>query len=331
MDYDYPAIGLNPAGNAHHNLSRSVQNSPDFVPTLESAKQFLQLLDRPDRASNIVISSENFMNCIVANAAVYERFTQFVSDATARNDRIVFVFAVRQFSRLFESMYLQKLKTGRQNPEMANFVEESKNWVINFFRALTAMSAKYGRENLILIDLEQSGGDILPVFLTNIGLSRSHFSRPDVRLNEKLGLKKSAFLYRLQYSAEGLRNERTNLDVKRVSAALLRADELPSEISNYRVIPFEGANAIQDAARRALPAEFESEFRNASRPELESYTSFELPMVPLTESEIFKLTHCLPRYLRPHRNGDKILSNDRVATGKEQGTYPSFGPPVGPD
>ena len=295
IGYSYPSVGLSAVGNAHHNISLEILNRPDFAPERGGVGELLRDLERVDRPPNVVISSENFVNCISRIPQGDNRFVEFVRAAMERNDRVRLIFMFRRFARFFESMYLQRMKTGRPNSKVPEFVFECKQWTKSILNALSALSREIGRENLILIDLEREGGDALPLFLSTVGIPQS--ATPSVRLNERLGLKKTAFLYRFQYAAEGIRNDRSDKEVLRAGRALLRMPDLPGEIFDYRILPFDDANAIQQIARTEMPPEFASAIDSVATAETQAYTAVELPNVHLTESELAAMTSALPRFL----------------------------------
>lgn len=297
IGYDYPSVGLNPIGNAHHNLTLDILKSPAFAPERGGVESFLRHLERPSRPANAIISSENFITCLTRLSQGDERFIEFVRATRARNDRVCLIFMFRRFSTFLESMYLQKLKSGRPNSKIEDYTAECKQWLKSLFRSLSILNAEFGPENIVLIDLQRSGGDALPIFLSAVGISQSAFELPKARLNEKLGLKKASFLYRFQYVSEGVRNQRSAKDVLRAAKALTGLPDLPGEIFDYRIIPFEDANAIQEVARLEMPAAFTAALASLATSELAPYTSVHLSDVTLTTSEISAMARALPLYL----------------------------------
>ena len=316
LGYDYPSIGLSSVGNAHHNLSMNILKNPAFSPDRGGIEDFFRYLESPDRAPNVVISSENFVNGLSRVTQGDKCFIDFVRATMERNDRVYLVFMFRKFSRFFESMYLQKLKTGRPNSKMPDYVVESKQWLRALLRAMSILSAEIGPENVVVMDLERSGGDALPVFLANIGIPQSKFPVPNVRLNEKMGLKKTSFLYHFQYSAPGVRNHLSDTYVLRAGKVLLKTPDVPGEIFNYRIIPFEDANAIQEVARNEMPEQFVPALAGTAAPETEAYTAVDLPNVKLTKGEIAAFNKAIPRYLaREKMKGQAAAANAEAAAG----------------
>jgi hypothetical protein len=318
IDYDYPSVGLNAIGNAHHNLTLDILESPAFAPDRGGVESFLRHLERPGRSANTIISSENFITSLNRLPQGDERFIEFVRATKARNDRVCLIFMFRRFSAFFESMYLQKLKAGRPNSKIADYTAECKQWLRSLFRALSILNDEFGAENIALVDPQRSGGDALAIFLSTVGISQSAFELPKGRLNEKLGLKKSSYLYRFQYASEGVRNQRTAKDVLRTGKALTKMPDLSGEVFDYRIIPFEDADAIQEVARSEMPGAFAEALGNLATPEPAPYASVHLSKVLLTASEISAMTRALPLYLylsRQNKNGGATATDAETIMG----------------
>jgi hypothetical protein len=174
--------------------------------------------------------------------------------------------------------------------------EQAERWLAKFSQALTQLSDVLGRDKVVLCDVERK--DSLKMFLSVLQANLGSAPTAPTRRNERVGLKKAVLLHRLQFTREG--SDLTYFsppEIKRVGRDIRKAAELPGEIYGYRVIPFEEANAIQDVARRQLPAFLMERIQEIVSPEPEPYRHFDLWNVELGTDEIDSLLAATPEPL----------------------------------
>jgi hypothetical protein len=254
LSFDYPAIGLNLPADAHHNLALGIQRHARFKPSSGSVDDLLDYLRGPERAPNVVISSEAFAVCL-ANGDAQERFFDFLRKAGKANDEVFVLFTFRAFWRSVESKYLAQLNRGMPDRTLEFQVERSKRWYANFFAQLAALRDVVGANGVIGLDVEHAFPDSISAMLAAVGIEKGCLPQWQwsQNSNARLSLKKAAFLYQFQFAADGVHKGRSKKDVAALARALKQLPSFSNDEPEYHVVSFERANEIQDFCRAQLP------------------------------------------------------------------------------
>src|ERR1700733_12094132 len=167
---EYPEIGLNLSGIAHHGIADQLNAKTEFDATSGPVGDVLSYLAAPSRQPTVILSSEGFVNCL-NNSRTRSRFLCFLQSALKLNDAVFVVFRVRPFGQYFDSWYLQRLKSGGAPVDIDAYVKESLRWIRNYFRSLTELNGTIGLERIVVIDANEGNGDAVSALLTRIGIA----------------------------------------------------------------------------------------------------------------------------------------------------------------
>jgi hypothetical protein len=293
---EYPEIGLNLSGIAHHGIADQLNAKTEFDATSGPVGDVLSYLAAPSRQPTVILSSEGFVNCL-NNRRTRSRFLGFLQSALKLNDAVFVVFRVRPFGQYFDSWYLQRLKSGGAPVDIDAYVKESLRWIRNYFRSLTELNGTIGLERIVVIDANEGNGDAVSALLTRIGIADQIPNLPVERYNERVGLKKAALLYQLQQlaNAEGAASAP---EVATLRNAIVRMEEFPDDIFRYRVIPFKDANKIQLTAHTCAAPFLRPLIAQAIKPEPEFYDAVSLPANRLSAEDQVFLGQSLPPELQ---------------------------------
>jgi hypothetical protein len=289
---DYPNIGLNKAGIAHHGIADQILTRAEFSSGSGPVGDFLNFLDAPDRLSTVVISSEGFANCL-HNRRTRERFLNFTRSARKINDGTFLVFRMRPFSQYFDSWYIQRLKIGGVPLDLSAYSQSCLRWLKTFLQGLSALKSALGAESIIIIDANAAGGDAVLAFSSHIGASAAEGTGTSERHNSRLSLTKAAIIYQLQ-SLAGSDSRDPNTDLARLRLAILKSKDFDEDVTDYRVIPFADANKIQSLARRCTPPFLEEPLSGMTAPEAEPYDAISLGQLKVFDGAIEQLKSFLP-------------------------------------
>ena len=292
LGFDYPQLGLCSFGIAHHNLSNELFGHNDFNPERGSIRDFLDYLERPERKPNVIISSEGFINCVSSQRS-QQGFLDFLRAAITRNDNIYVILAFRMFSKYFDSWYVQRLKTGNLEIDIPAYVDASKIWMRRLFKSLELLREVVGEDRLVIIDLESGDGDAISAVLSRLKIPLEQADSLRSRANEKLGLKKAAYIYQFHGNAHYIPRQTSERAVL-LMRNLLRLSEFPDETYRYRVVPYRYAAAIQRLASRKVPQFLAAKLERVIRPEDERFQAVDLSSVVLTAEEKAFLDQAIP-------------------------------------
>jgi len=296
LGIEYPEIGLNYSRIAHHYIAEQLNSRAEFNSDAGAVGEFLNYLRAPDRRPTVILSSEGFATCLY-NRRTRGRFIGFLRSTRKLNDSVSIVFRIRPFSQYFDSWYIQRLKSGTVSIDMRAYVHESRRWIINFFRSLKALKDSMGRECIIIIDINEGGGDAVSALLARIGLADMMIGTNVPRHNERLGLKKAALIYQLQSLANAA-DRGSEAEVAALRAGVVRSREFPEEVYRYRVISLTEANRIQLVARKCTLPFLKELVANATEPEPEAYEAVSLANTMLSAEDCEFLQQSLPAELR---------------------------------
>jgi len=222
----------------------------------------------------------------------------FVAELQKRGD-VKVVFTFRRFVHFFESSYLSKQKTGTgigKDARPAN-AKRAEIWLSKFFGNLTRLRELLGPDGIIACDVDQK--DSLTVFLAALGLEFRKSADSTPRKNARLGLKKAAFMHKLQYSAGKKLQYLKPKEIMQVCLSIQESSELTGEIYDYRIIKYKQANAIQAVARRLMPTFLAHSVPKIVSPESKFYEGIDLRDVVLSKEEISKLLKAVPDPMVP--------------------------------
>jgi hypothetical protein len=274
LGIEYPEIGLNDSGIAHHSVAEQLNRRAEFNGDAEAVGGILNYLRAPDRQPTVVLSSEGFATCLY-NKRTQGRFIGFLRSARKLNDHVSIVFRIRPFSQYFDSWYIQRLKRGSVSVDVHQYIHESRRWVRNFFRSLKAVKDTFGRDCIIIIDTDEGGGDAVAALLARIGVADMMPVTNVPRHNERLGLKKAALIYQLQLLANAAGQD-AEAELAPLRTAIVRSKDFPEDIYRYRVIPIAEANRIQLTARNCTMPFLKEFVAYATEPEPEIYEAVSL-------------------------------------------------------
>lgn len=292
LGIEYPEIGLNYSGIAHHNIAEQINRRAEFHSDTEAVGEFLNYLRAPERQPTVVISSEGFAICLY-NRRTQARFIGFLRSTRKLNDSVSIVFRIRPFSQYFDSWYIQRLKSGSVPTDIRQYAHESRRWVRQFFRALKVVKDTLGRECIIIMDINEGGGDAVTALLARVGVADMVTGTNVPRHNERLGLKKAALIYQLQllFNAAGQKSE---AEIATLREAIVRSQDFPEDIYRYRVIPISEANRIQMVARNCAMPFLRKFVENSTEPEPEPYEAVSLAATMLSREDCEFLQQSLP-------------------------------------
>jgi RNase P protein component len=117
------------------------------------------------------------------------------------------------------------------------------------------------------------------------------------RPNERMGLKKAAFVYQLQALANSGADEEDKV-ITQLRAAIVRSKDFPEEVFRYRIIAYDDANKIQTVARNRVPRFLESAFSCALRQECLPYEAVSLATTRISAGDFEAFKQYLPPDLR---------------------------------
>ena len=296
---EYPEIGLNLSGIAHHKIADQLVSKADFDINSGPVGEVLDFLAAPDRLPTAVLSSEGFANCLY-NRRTRSCFLAFLNSARKLNNVVFVVFRVRPFGQYFDSWYLQRLKVGAVPLDIDVYVKESLRWVKNYFRSLMALKDAIGVERIIIIDAHEGNGDAVSALLARIGLADQTSDQTTERYNERLGLKKAALLSQLQQLVDADKTLLTS-EIVPLRSAIVRMNEFPTDIFRYRVIPFTDFNKIQLAAHKYAMPFLRPLVAQAIEPEPEFYDAVSLSRTELSAEDKAFVSESLPQEFQSSR------------------------------
>lgn len=310
LGYDYPQMWINKAGSdgeyegdadqegtAHHNVADEILGNPRFLPKSGNNRDLLEYLKRPDRLPNVVLSTEGIASCI-SKTKKLDKFVQLISAAQQSNDQVRVVLMFRNFARLLESWYIQKLKTGRMDSTLDEFIDETMHWLRRLFRNIRYLQRTLGEDVFVPIDLAQPPSDSVIRLLSILNAPPPELGESPARFNERLGLKKIAILYRFQHSPDGKVMPKQTADVLRLFRVLRTLPDFQDEQYGYRLISHKAARKIQYFVRKWIPSGWSDVLSSASLSEQESYEAVNLSKVYLAKDELEFVRASLPNEMR---------------------------------
>ena len=309
MGYDYPARWISRAGpdrgepgvvgTAHHNVPDEILGHSRYQPEQGTNKNLLAYLKSGDRLPNIVLSSEGIATCI-SKATKLAKFAQFISAAKKSNDNVYVVLMFRNFARLIESWYLQKLKMGQMDRTLDEYTDEMKHWLRRLFRNIAALERTLGEDTFVAVDLMRQPSDAVTRLLSLMDVPSGALGEVPARLNERLGKKKAAILHRFQHSPDGKPIDRPPAEVARLVYALRKFPNFPDEDFGYRLISSRCADEIQEHVRKAMSLRWQGMLEESALPELGFHEAVDLANVKLSKDELSAVRKTLPHDMRDH-------------------------------
>ena len=284
LGYDYPSVGLSKTTYAHHNLALNILESSQFNPALGTADDAVAYLQRPDRSPNIVFSSEFFSVCFV-KASAPERLWNFLRELRKSNDEVRVIFMFRTFWRRLESDFLECVKSGKRVLSIRHQIEDGLRWYRTFFGNVSELADLVGEDKIAILDTEHGFRDSISAMLATLGIEASRLPPQSEYLNVRPSLKKSAYLFHMQYGRDGRYLGRPQKHIAAISRAIRALPDFPGDETNYHVLSFDEANEIQANMRALIPPLFADRLRRLVEPELTPFRHVNLPKVELTDED----------------------------------------------
>ena len=290
LGYDYPSNWIAAAGadaetdgTAHHNVPNEILGHPRYLRECGTNRDLLAHLKRHNRLPNVVLSSEGIASCI-SKSKKLAKFSQLISAAQQSNERVQIILMFRNFTRLIESWYIQKLKTGRMDVNLDEFIDETSHWLRRLFRNIEFLERTLGQDVFVPIDLARAPSDAVTRLLSHLDVPDSELSGAPARLNERLGLKKMAILHRFQHSRDGKPLQRPTTEVLRLFRILRKLPDFPDEQFEYRLIPPKSAQNIQEYVRKSIPKRWRDVLAEAALPTREFLRGYRVVKSPSCEA-----------------------------------------------
>ena len=293
--YDYPDICVSADRTAHHNLAREMLGDPRFVAERGGRDELLAYFKENTRCPNIVLSSEGLTHCLFRARA---QLFGFLQAAMTANDAVFVAFTFREFWRISESTYLYNLRNGGGDTAGSGPLRlaATTKWLKGLSEGLSAMRDLVGAERFLVCDVVKDGEDSVSAISTLLGVPYLRQRSAEPRYNSRIGIKKSAILYKLRNQAASDRAGAvlSPEQIAKIRRRILAMPDFPGEIFDYRIMPYDGANAIQAVAREVLPHFVTGKLDQSLRPEINPYAAVRLENVELNREELDAVWSAVP-------------------------------------
>lgn len=221
----------------------------------------------------------------------------FLREARKLNDEVFVVFRIRPFAQYVDTRYVQRLKSGLLPPDLEKYTKESIAWLENYFVSLKDLSDTIGADHIMMIDVNKDAEDAVSAFLSHVGANDRIPDNRGERFNERLGLKKAAIIYQLQQITNA-ESSGVGREFSVLRDAIIRSDNIPRDVFQYRVISFHAANRIQYAAHKCVSPCIRPLVAKFIEPEPEFYKEVLLAHTNLSAEDKDFLDNSLPANLR---------------------------------